>query len=250
MPSSDEPPVLYHPGTTARLVFNRPRVKNALDSESWTLLADALEQFEKDPESRVLVLSGTGGDFSSGADLSGNINASSEQVAAKMREVAAIIVRLHTMPKPTVAKVDGVAAGVGMSLALGCDIIIASERARFGAVFSRVGLAPDGGLSWLLPRVVGSHKAKELTLLGRLVGGPEARDLGLANLVVPVDELDAVVDDWSERLAACAPAAAEGTLGLIDASWNTTFTQALENEAVAQRRAVAALREQAAGVSE
>jgi enoyl-CoA hydratase/carnithine racemase len=250
VPNSDEPPVLYRPGRTARLVFNRPRVKNALDSESWTLLADALERFEKDPESRVLVLSGTGGDFSSGADLSGNINASSEQVSAKMREVAAIIVRLHTMPKPTVAKVDGVAAGVGMSLALGCDIIIASDRARFGAVFSRVGLAPDGGLSWLLPRVVGSHKAKELTLLGRLVNGPEARDLGLANLVVPVDELDAVVDDWSERLAACAPAAAEGTLGLIDASWNTTFTEALENEAVAQRRAVAALRERAAGVGE
>jgi 2-(1,2-epoxy-1,2-dihydrophenyl)acetyl-CoA isomerase len=240
---ADETPVRYRPGTIAHLVFNRPRVKNALDSDCWLLLADALKRFEKDPEARVLVLSGAGGDFCSGADLSGNINASSEKVSAKMREVASIIVRLHTMPKPTVAKVDGVAVGVGMSLALGCDIVIASDRVRFGAVFSRRGLTPDGGLSWLLPRIVGSHKAKELTILGRLIEGSEARDLGLANVVVPVDELDAVVDDWCERIAACAPTAATGTLELIDGAWNTTFAEALEHEAVAQRRAVAALRE-------
>jgi len=236
-------PVHYRPGTTAHLVFDRPQVKNALDAESWRLLADALEQFDKDAQARVLVLAGAGGEFCSGADLSGNINASADQVAAKMREVASIIVRLHTMPKPTVAKVDGVAVGVGMSLALGCDMVVASDRARFGAVFSRHGLTPDGGLSWLLPRIVGSHKAKELTLSGRLIDASEARDLGLANLIVPAGELDEVVGGWCERLAACPPAAATGTLELIDNAWTTTFTQALEHEAVAQQRAVRALRE-------
>ncbi|GAA0960104.1 enoyl-CoA hydratase/isomerase family protein [Actinocorallia libanotica] len=242
MTHPDEPPVLYRPGTTARIVFNRPRVKNALDARSWELLADALERFEKDPEARVLVLSGAEGNFSSGADLGGGITGSAEQVSAKMREVASVIVRLHTMPKPTLAKVDGVAVGVGLSLALGCDLVVASERARFGAVFSRVGLTPDGGLSWLLPRIVGPHKAKELTLFGRIVHGPEAGELGLANLVVPAGELDATVDDWCTRLAACAPVAASGTLELIDDAWHSTFTQALEHEAVAQRRAVAARR--------
>lgn len=239
---SEEPPVLYRPGEVAHLVFNRPRVKNALDSASWALLSDALEAFAKDPDARVLVLSGAGGDFCSGADLSGNINASAEKVAAKMREVASILVRLHTMPKPTLARVDGVAVGVGMSLALGCDLVLASATARFGAVFSRVGLTPDGGLSWLLPRIVGSHKAKELTLLGRLVGAAEAADLGLANLVVSAGELDPLIADWTARLAAVSPAAAAGTLDVIDASWTSSFTGALEAEAAAQQRAVATLR--------
>ncbi len=245
MTHRDESPVLYRPGRISHLVFNRPQVKNALDADSWELLADALARFEKDPGARVLVLSGTGGNFSSGADLAGGITKSADQVTAKMREVASIILRLHTMPKPTVAKVDGVAVGVGMSLALGCDLVVASERARFGAVFSRIGLTPDGGLSWLLPRVVGPHKAKELTLLARLVHGHEARELGLANLVVPADELDAAVEAWCERVAEVAPAAAEGTLEIIDASWENTFAQALEHEAVTQRRAVAARRGQA-----
>ncbi|GAB2851267.1 enoyl-CoA hydratase/isomerase family protein [Actinocorallia aurea] len=244
-----EAPVLYEPGEIARLTFNRPRVKNALDAASWALLAEALEHFAADGGARVLVVTGAGGEFSSGADLSGNINASAEQVAAKMREVAAIIVRLHTMPKPTLARVDGVAAGVGMSLALGCDLVLASDRARFGAVFSRVGLSPDGGLSWLLPRIVGPHKAKELTLLGRIVGAEEAAALGLANAVVPAAELDALVADWASRLVSVSPAAAEGTLDVLDASWTSSFTESLEHEAVAQQRAVAALRAASAGAS-
>ncbi|ROO85174.1 2-(1,2-epoxy-1,2-dihydrophenyl)acetyl-CoA isomerase [Actinocorallia herbida] len=239
---SDEPPVLYEPGEVTRLTFNRPRVKNALDSASWALFGDGLERFAEDDDARVLVLSGAGGEFSSGADLSGNINASADQVTAKMREIASIIVRLHTMPKPTLARVDGVAAGVGMSLALGCDLVLASERARFGAVFSRVGLSPDGGLSWLLPRLVGPHKAKELTLLGRIVDAPEAAALGLANLVVPAPDLDATVTDWTTRLAALSPAAASGTLSVLDASWTASFPESLEHEATAQQHAVAALR--------
>ncbi|WP_158566674.1 enoyl-CoA hydratase/isomerase family protein [Actinomadura craniellae] len=235
-------PVLYRPGKIAQLLFNRPKVKNALDAESWRLLAEALDRFERDPGARVLVLSGAGGEFCSGADLSGNINGSSEQVAAKMREIASIIVRLHGMPKPTVAKVDGVAVGVGMSIALGCDLVIASDRARFGAVFSRHGLVPDGGLSWLLPRAVGSHRAKELTLTGRLVDGAEAGRLGLATTVVPAGELDAVTGRWCERVAACSPVVAAETLDLIDRAWTTSFPDALEAEASAQQRAVAALR--------
>ncbi|WP_165966996.1 enoyl-CoA hydratase-related protein [Actinomadura sp. 7K507] len=245
---SGEPPVAgggvrYTPGRVAHVVFDRPRVKNALDAECWRLLAGALEAFAGDGGARVLVLSGAGGEFSSGADLSGGINGSAEQVTAKMREITSIVVALYAMPKPTVAKVDGVAVGVGMSLALGCDLVLASDRARFGAVFSRHGMTPDGGLSWLLPRMVGAHKAKELTLLGKLIGAAEARDLGLVNRVVPAGELDAVADEWCDRLAQVAPTAAAGTLELIDGAWDIPFTEALEREAESQRRAVAALRE-------
>lgn len=240
--NATEAPVLYQPGRVAHLVLNRPRFKNALNTESWTIVTAALAQFEEDPSARVLVLSGAAGAFCSGADLQGNINASSSEVAAKMREIAPAITLLYGMPKPTVAKVDGAAVGIGMSLALCCDIVIASDRARFGAVFSKLGLTPDGGLSWLLPRAVGSHRAKELTLFGRLVDGAEAARLGLANVVVPADEVDAVADDWCERLARCSPTAAAGTLGLLDQAWNTTFADALDQEATAQQRSVAALR--------
>ncbi len=237
-------PLLYQPGPVARLVFNRPEKKNALDAACWELLDQALRAFESDDDARVLVLSGADGNFSAGADLAGGITGSADAVSAKMREIAGMIVRLHEMPKPTLAQVDGVAVGVGMSLALNCDLVIASDRARMGAVFSRVGLTPDGGLSWLLPRLVGPFKAKELTLTGRLIESREIAMLGLANTVVPVDTLDAVTAEWCDRLAALPPATAAGTLRLIDDAWTTTFTDNLEAEATAQQAAVAGLRPQ------
>jgi enoyl-CoA hydratase/carnithine racemase len=236
-------PLLYAPGRIARLVFNRPATKNALNAECWALLADALTQFEQDADARVLVLSGADANFSSGADLGGGITDSADKVAGTMRKVADTILRLHHMPKPTVASVDGVAVGVAMSLALGCDFVIASDRARFGAVFSRIGLTPDGGLSWLLPRLVGPQRAKELALFGHLVAGDEAYRLGLVNTVVPVDRLAATTDDWCERLAGVAPHAAAGALHLLDDAWSLSFTETLEREAAAQQIAVAARRE-------
>jgi 2-(1,2-epoxy-1,2-dihydrophenyl)acetyl-CoA isomerase len=227
-----------------RLVFNRPQVKNALDARCWELLAQGLDEFAADPAARVLVLSGAGGDFSAGADLGGGITGSADAVAAKMREIAGIVLRLHEMPKPTVAAVDGVAIGVSMSLALGCDLVIASDRARFGAVFAKVGLTPDGGLSWLLPRLVGPHRAKELTLLARLVDAAEAERIGLVNRVVPADDLAAATEQWCALLADRTPECARGTLALLDDAWSTTLAEALENEAATQQVAVTALRGQ------
>lgn len=237
---TDQTPLSYHPGRVARVVFNRPGKKNALNAECWVLLAEALEKFEADDEARVLILTGAGNEFSSGADLGGGITGSAEAVAAKLREVAAIIERLHTMNKPTMAVVPGVAAGVGMSLALCCDLVIASERARFGAVFTRVGLTPDGGSSWILPRVVGPHRAKELILTGAVIDAAEADRIGLVNRVVPESELDRVADHLAERLATCPPVAAAESLALLDNAWTTTFTEALAAEADAQQKAVAA----------
>jgi 2-(1,2-epoxy-1,2-dihydrophenyl)acetyl-CoA isomerase len=241
-PPGDVPVLEYRPGRISHVVFNRPQVKNALNAESWVLLARALEDFAADEHARVLVLSGAGATFSAGADVTGNINAPAEQVGAKMREVADIVLRLHRMPKPVVAKVDGAAVGVAMSLALGCDLVIASDRARFGAVFAKIGLTPDGGLSWLLPQLVGLHKAKELVLFPGLIDAARARELGLVNTVVPAEELDAVTDEWCEQLAALAPKVAEGALALLDGAWTSTLPEALAAEADAQQAAVAELR--------
>jgi enoyl-CoA hydratase/carnithine racemase len=234
-------PLRYDPGRIARLVVDRPDRKNALDARSWELLDQALAAFERDDAARVLVLTGSGGDFCSGADIEGGINGPAEAVGPRLREIGDLLRRLHELPKPTLARVDGAAVGVGMSLALACDVVVASDRARFGAVFSRAGLVPDGGLSWLRPRLVGPHKAKELTLSGRLVPAGEARAIGLIGSVVPVGDLDRVTQEWAEVLAACPPAVAAGTLRLLDDAWSTTFAEALEREADAQQLAVAAL---------
>jgi 2-(1,2-epoxy-1,2-dihydrophenyl)acetyl-CoA isomerase len=240
--SSSQSPLLYRPGRVAHIVFNRPEVRNALNAEMWELLPKALAEFEADADARVLVLCGAGETFSSGADVTGNINASAEKVGAKMRDVAEIVLRLHAMPKPVVAKVDGPAVGVAMSLALGCDLVIASDRARFGAIFAKLGLSPDGGMSWLLPQLIGTHKAKELLLFPRMIAAYEALQLGLVNKVVPASELDAATDEWCEQLAALAPKAAQGALQLVDGAWTSTLAEALAAEADAQQAAVADLR--------
>lgn len=232
--------VRYEPGRIARIVFDAPAKKNAINSAGWDVLAAALTDFASDDAARVLVLTGEGDEFCSGADLSGGITGSADSVAAKMREVNDIIAALHGVPKPTLAVVPGVAAGVGLSLALCCDLVVAAERARFGAVWSRVGLTPDGGAGWLLPRLVGPARAKELVLTGGIVGAAEADRIGLVNRVVPTVELAATADGLAEKLAACTPVVAAESLALLDHAWTRTFSESLDAEVDAQQAAVAA----------
>lgn len=232
--------VSYEPGRIARIVFDQPGKKNAINAAGWDVLAAGLADFAADDEARVLLLTGAGGEFSSGADLSGGITGSAESVAAKLREVGEIIVALHRMPKPTLAVVPGVAAGVGLSLALCCDVVLGSERSRYGAVFSRVGLTPDGGASWLLPRLVGTARAKELILTGRVIDAAEADRIGLINRVVATDALDAAGEELAEQLAGCPPVVAAESLALLDDCWARTFEEGLAAEVDAQQAAVAA----------
>jgi 2-(1,2-epoxy-1,2-dihydrophenyl)acetyl-CoA isomerase len=141
---------------------------------------------------------------------------------------------LHRLPKPTIAKVHGVAAGMGASLALGCDLILASEDASFAQIFVRRGLALDTGATWLLPRLVGLHKAKELAFFGDLVSAADAATIGIVNRVVPAAELDAVTAAWARRLAAQPPIALSLTKMGLNASSALSMADALEHEAVAQ----------------
>jgi enoyl-CoA hydratase/carnithine racemase len=222
------------------ITLDRPAKKNAIDSQTWIELDRALADVAADPDDRALILTGAGGNFSAGADLSGEQSGQGltgrplQPIVQEMRVVGDIILRLHRLPKPTVAKVDGVAVGVGLGLVLACDLVLASERARFSEIFAKRGLALDGGNSWLLPRRVGLTKAMELAFFGEMVDAKEAESMGLVNRVVPVAELDALAEEWGRRLAAGPTLALGLSKRLLDASSSVTLEQALEDEARCQ----------------
>ena len=214
------------------VTINRPEKKNAADNSVWDGLAEAFAEVERNDDDRVLVLTGAGGEFCSGADLTSA--AGGDHPIRRMRRIGDVALALHRLSKPTIARVDGVAAGAGANMAFGCDLIVASERARFSEIFARRGLSVDFGGSWLLPRLVGLHRAKELCLLADIISAQEAREMGLVNRVVPVDALDDVVGDWARRLAAGPPVALASTKRLLNNSLEVTMEQALDDEGRAQ----------------
>ena len=227
------------------VTFNRPEKKNALGGANWADLERVTTEVMANRADRVLVLKGAGGDFSSGADLSGGLSGGGgpnqmegespgQAILHEMRSVGEIVNRLHRLPKPTLAVVDGVCVGVAFGLAMACDLVIASDRARFGAVFAKRGLALDGGLSWSLPRAVGMRKAKQLAFFGEMVSGPEALEAGMINAVVPADELHALGEEWAARLANSATTALGLMKRQMDASNGLPFDKAVEDEARSQ----------------
>jgi 2-(1,2-epoxy-1,2-dihydrophenyl)acetyl-CoA isomerase len=217
------------------VTLNRPEKKNAINGTMWTELLTTFEDAATDPAVRVVVLTGAGGAFCSGADLSpGGGRGEAHHQLVRMRQVADVALRLHRIPKPVIAKVGGVATGAGCNMALGCDLIVASEDARFSEIFARRGLSIDGGGSWVLPRVVGLQKAKELALLADIIPATEAVRIGLVSRVVPRAELDATVASLAGRLAAGPPLALSATKRLLGQGLDVSLAQALEAEAQAQ----------------
>jgi 2-(1,2-epoxy-1,2-dihydrophenyl)acetyl-CoA isomerase len=144
------------------------------------------------------------------------------------------VTALTEIPVPVVAKVRGVAVGAGMSLALACDIVVASSNARFAAIFARRGLSLDCGASWLLPRLVGMQKAKEIALLADMIGAEEAKAVGLVNRVVEDDALDAVVEELAGRLSRGPTVALSMTKRLLNNAFTSSLVESLEAEAMAQ----------------
>src|SRR5262249_17056155 len=158
--------------------------KNAIDLPLFDRLRDAFRELAEDPRARVLVLTGAGDAFCSGADIGTVRTGEAQPVLVVIRRIHEMVLALQQVSKPVIAKVNGVAAGAGLSLALACDLIVASERARFSAIFARRGLSLDCGGSWLLPRLVGLHRAKELALLADMYTAEQAERMGLVNRVV------------------------------------------------------------------
>jgi 2-(1,2-epoxy-1,2-dihydrophenyl)acetyl-CoA isomerase len=215
------------------VTFNRPEKKNAVNGTMWQELLATFREIASSSTDRCVVLTGAGGAFCSGADLTNPGGTPKHQLAA-MRDVGEVILALHNLVQPTIAKVTGVAAGVGANMALGCDLIVASEEARFSEIFAKRGLSLDGGGSWLLPRLVGMHKAKELALFADIILAKEAAELGLVNRVVAAAQIDAFVDDWAARLAAGPPIALGLSKKMLNNSFAVTMEQALEDEGRAQ----------------
>jgi enoyl-CoA hydratase/carnithine racemase len=224
-------------GGIVTVTLNRPEKKNAINATMWDeLVATFREIGTNEQTDRVVVLTGAGGAFCSGADLSGGLSVSGRprNQLFQMRHVADVCLALHRLPQPSIAKVGGVAAGAGANLAFGCDLIVASDEARFTEIFARRGLSVDAGGSWLLPRLIGLHRAKELAFFADIISAKEAESFGLVNRVVPAGELDAFVADWASKLAAGPPIALAQTKELLNNSFQVTLEQALENEAKAQ----------------
>lgn len=221
-----------------RLTLNRPEVLNAVTWDQRERLIDQLADASADPDVRAVVLTATGKGFCAGADLRG-APSTEERVAgdvARMirRGAQRLITAVLDCEKPVIAAVNGTAAGLGAHLALACDLVLAAESARFIEVFVRRGLVPDGAGAYLLPRLIGPQRAKELLFFGDAVPAAEAQRLGLVNRVVPDGELAAVAREWAERLAAGPTRALALTKQLVNASLDSDRATALTAEATAQ----------------
>jgi enoyl-CoA hydratase/carnithine racemase len=223
-------------GQVVTLTLNRPDKKNAM---SWTMFRELGEAFEKaalDDDVRCVVITGSGDSFCSGADLTDpeNIAATPFELKARMRKIDAIARSIITCPKPTVARVTGVAAGAGCNLALGCDLVVASRTASFAELFVKRGLVVDFGGSWALTRVLPLHRAKEMALLGETISAAEAHAMGLLNRLCEPDEIDEIVKDFSTRLAALPPRTVAQIKENLNKASESTLDETLETEAVTQ----------------
>jgi len=224
-----------------RIALDRPDKRNAMDTRMARELEETLRELEGRPDVRVVSIRGAGGHFCSGGDLAPDRSAeppsgspASITLDIMNRVYAPAILAVHRFPKPVVAFVEGVAAGAGANLALACDLVYATPETRFCEIFVRRGLSLDCGGSWLLPRLVGLQKAKEIAFFGDWIGAAEAASMGLVSAVFESDGAETAVEARLARLAAKAPIA----LGLIKQSLNRsmslTLAESLEAEAVAQ----------------
>lgn len=223
-------------GPVRWLTLRQPSRKNAVPGHGWDELTLALGDFAGSPQ-RVLVIKGAGDDFCSGADLNlDDVDAMRSPATSReyMRGPGTAATALHRLAKPTVAAVDGVAIGAGMNLAIGCDIVIATTRARFAEIFVKRGLTLDFGGTWLLPRLIGMARARDLALTGRTVGAEEALEIGLVSRVVDPDQLEGVAAVIAEELTSGAPVAQRFIKTGLSRSLDMTFEQAISYEDQAQ----------------
>ena len=222
-------------GPVATLTLDRPEALNALNVGVKVALRDALERIAIDRTVRAVILTGAGRAFCAGQDLAEREQPDAAPLDVELRERYNPIIRaLRTMGQPVIAAVNGVAAGAGASLAFACDLRIASADARFVLAFGRIGLVPDSGATWFLPRLVGGARAAELALVGDPVGAEEALRIGLVSRVVAADVLMSEARALADRIAAGAPLAHALTKQALDRSWSIDLEESLEGEAKLQ----------------
>ncbi|MBA3280895.1 MAG: enoyl-CoA hydratase/isomerase family protein [Acidimicrobiia bacterium] len=229
----------------AWITLNRPDVKNAISPDQRNRVIALLSEASADLGVRAVVLGATGDAFCTGADLRARRDPAPRpadaperaagEVAKMIREGAqALVAAVMDCEKPVIAAVGGTAAGIGAHLAFACDLVIAAEGVRFIEVFVRRGLVPDGGGAYLLPRIVGPQKAKELLFFGDDLSATDAAALGLVNKVVAADQLGTTVDEWAGRLAVAPTRALALTKALVNHSLDSDRATAFAEEATAQ----------------
>ncbi len=213
--------------------LNRPESMNAVNSKLRRGLVEAVKSAERDEAARVVVVTGEGRAFCSGADVR-ELGRREGAVEGIRGEYETLLSRLRSMPKPTIAAMNGVAAGIGASLALVCDLRYAVPQASLVEAFVKIGLTVDGGACWLLPRLVGYGKALEMFYTGEPLGADEAARLGLYNRVLPPDELEPFVRDLAERLAAGPTKALGAIKRSVNHAMNATLEEAMDFEFLLQ----------------
>src|SRR5487761_1028033 len=232
--------------------LNRPEKMNAIGALTRKQLGDAIKQVERDENVRVVVLTGSGRAFCSGADVTamvgdGGMRTPKDVGDVLRNEYMPMLPRLRTMPKPVIAAMNGPAVGIGASYALACDIRIAVPEAYLLEAFINIGLAPDGGVSWLLPRLAGTGVAYEMFLTGKPLAAADAHRLGIINRVVPQERFEEAVRELATQLAAQPPKAMAAAKRAVNHALESSYEEALEFESYLQE-AQAGSQEFAAGV--
>jgi 2-(1,2-epoxy-1,2-dihydrophenyl)acetyl-CoA isomerase len=219
----------------ATITLNRPDALNALTIGLKDELLAMLVQVSIDSAVRAVVLTGAGRAFCAGQDLHERLKPDAVPLDEEIRErYNPIILAMRHLDRPVIGAINGIAAGAGASLAFACDVRIAAENASFLLAFGRIGLVPDSGATWFLPRLVGSAKAAELALLGEPMSASDAARIGLVAKVVPADSVVAEARAIAARLADMAPQAVALTKWALQASWTTSLEEQLEMEAQLQ----------------
>ena len=232
--------IVERAGAIVTITLNRPEALNALDLVMRGELAAVLDELEADEAARVVVLTGAGGHFCAGGDVK-TMRARRHSAAegrARVESLNRLVLRLVDFPKPTIAMVDGYAVGAGSNLALCCDLIVASDRAKFGELFWKIGLVPDGGGTWLLSRVVGLARAKELIFTADIIDAARAARIGLINRVVPAAELSTTTLALAEKIAGGPPAVLRMAKHMVNRAATSDLAAALDLEAFSQGIAI------------
>ena len=213
-----------------RLTFNRPEVLNAIDVPAALALRDGVQRLVAEPGLRCVVLAGAGRAFVAGGDIAAFAAEPARVVDELLEALHPAILALRATPAPVLAVVQGAAAGAGLSLVLGADLVVAGDRARFVIAYDRVGASPDCGGTWFLPRKVGRTRAFEMMLLGQVLSAEAAHAAGIVSLVVPAAELEQRADELARRIAA-GPTAAYGRFKrLVDDALAASLDQHLQAE--------------------
>lgn len=232
-------------GSVARITLSRPEVYNSFNREMILALQACLDEAAQDPGVRVVVLTGAGKAFCAGQDLGEFLDGEQRLPADRELEFGRIVDELYTplilkitgMNKPVVAAVNGVAAGAGANLALACDLVVATEQASFIQAFSKIGLVPDSGGTYFLPRLVGRQRAMAQMLLGEKITAPEAKQIGLIYDWFSAEEYEAGVNTLAEKLAGLPTLALAYTKHLLNQSPGNSLEKQLKAEGVYQQMA-------------